>query len=214
MEKSSTKTIGWIAGIIVALVILGYFTRKYWMPFFSKTVDGNKGKAPSGCGPSRVGNSTFKGLDEGDNPAYYYQFNKPYYRYKKGDKIIGNCKTIWGGDFSDSYDCDTINFYSKNKQQEIDSSYVDKLDMVLMPVIGLTDNHLCSKPIYDTVKMPNASEVCFTASDLGLQNGDILPEVQKISYRNLGTKTWRYNRQLSNGTYCYVYNPDGKYPVL
>ena len=199
----------WWAYLILGIGIVVILGKKYG--WFKKTIDGNKGTPPSGCGENQRGI-----FEEGSQP-YYYKFNRPYFKYNTGNKIIGNCKRISGGDFSDTWDCDTISFYYNGKSQEVPSDVLDELDKVTVPVVGFEAIYGysgCTKPIYDTSIMPNASEICFTGSDLELQNGEIVPDTIKVAYRNLGTKIWHFNRVTSGGTYCYVYNPSGKYPLI
>jgi len=93
-----------------------------------------------------------------------------------------------------------------------------------MPVIGLYFGGAgCQRPKHDLSAMPNASEICFNYLDLGLKIGDIVPETIRVAYRDTGTQTWHFNKgilvgavgeELDKDKYCYVYNPDGQYPVI
>ena len=79
-------------------------------------------------------------------------------------------------------------------------------------IIGTTPDVQCTKPLYDLSGIPDSNERCFTASDLLLKKGDVVPAGKYIT-RYKVSKQWRLNRQSGN-KFCYVYSPTGKYPPM
>lgn len=75
-------------------------------------------------------------------------------------------------------------------------------------IIGSTPETQCTRPIYDLSNIAGAKELCFSASNLLLKNGNKVPNAKRVGYKT--SKLWRLNRQAGN-QFCYVYDPTGKY---
>lgn len=203
MKKFFESTLGMFVLFLLgaaAVYVISAITSGNWNLFGTASVDPSKGTSPdaSGCGGTRTtGSGVFK-----------FVFNRPYYNeelfFKAGNEIIGVYDKVTG-----SY-VDTI---FRGKPLSISVQVLDEVEEFDSPVIGLSPAYQCTMPIYDLSNMPNASEICFESSDLGLKVGSQVPLKQRIGYRGEGAKTWRYNRQAGE-KYCYVYNPEGKYPLV